>query len=43
VDGTPLTPSAASREAAEKLQKLDPERHAKLTPEAPASLPFGLG
>ncbi|MEK6279639.1 MAG: hypothetical protein AABN95_04730 [Acidobacteriota bacterium] len=43
VDGTPLTQSAASREAAEKLQKLDPERYAKLTPEAPASLPFGLG
>ena len=42
-DGTPIPPSAASREAAEKLQKLDPERYAKLTPEAPASLPFGLG
>jgi len=42
-DGTPITPSAAAREAAEKLEKLDPERYAKLTPEAPASLPFGLG
>ena len=43
VDGTPLPPSAAGREAAEKLQKLDPERYAKLTPEAPSALPFGLG
>jgi tetratricopeptide (TPR) repeat protein len=42
-DGTPLPPSAASREAAEKLQKLDPERYAKLTPEASPALPFGLG
>ncbi len=42
-DGTPLPPSGAGREAAEKLQKLDPERYAKLTPEAPQSLPFGLG
>ena len=42
-DGTPLPPSAAGREAAEKLQKLDPERYAKLTPEAPQALPFGLG
>ncbi len=42
-DGTPMTPSAAGREAADKLQKLDPERYAKLTPEAPASLPFGIG
>jgi len=42
-DGTPMTPSAAAREAADKLQKLDPERFAKLTPEAPASLPFGIG
>jgi tetratricopeptide (TPR) repeat protein len=43
VDGTPLPPSAAGREAAEKLQKLDPERYAKLTPEASPALPFGLG
>lgn len=42
-DGTPMTPSAAAREAAEKLQKLDPERYAKLTPEAPGALPFGIG
>lgn len=42
-DGTPLPPSGAGREAAEKLQKLDPERHAKLTPEASPALPFGLG
>jgi tetratricopeptide (TPR) repeat protein len=34
-DGTPIPPSAAAREADEKLQKLDPDRYAKLTPEAP--------
>jgi tetratricopeptide (TPR) repeat protein len=34
-DGTPIPPSAAAREATEKLQKLDPDRYAKLTPEAP--------
>ncbi|MEP6743531.1 MAG: hypothetical protein ABJB61_13615 [bacterium] len=34
-DGLPLQPSAAAREASEKLQKLDPDRYAKLTPEAP--------
>jgi tetratricopeptide (TPR) repeat protein len=40
-DNTPLPPSAAAREAAEKLQKLDPDRYAKLTPEAPSGdLPF---
>jgi tetratricopeptide (TPR) repeat protein len=40
-DGTPIPPSAAAREAAEKLQKIDPERYAKLTPESPgADLPF---
>ena len=40
-DGTPLPPSAAARDAGEKLQKLDPERYAKLTPETPSSdLPF---
>jgi len=40
-DGTPVPPSAAAREATEKLQKLDPDRYAKLTPEAPpAELPF---
>jgi len=40
-DGTPLEPSAAAREAGEKLQKLDPERYAKLTPETPSGdLPF---
>lgn len=32
-DGTPLPQSAAAREAAGKLQKLDPDRYAKLTPE----------
>jgi tetratricopeptide (TPR) repeat protein len=40
VDGTLLPPSAAAREAAQKLQKLDPERFAKLTPEPTNNLPF---
>jgi len=35
-DGLPLQPSAASQDAAEKLQKLDPDRYAKLTPEIPS-------
>jgi tetratricopeptide (TPR) repeat protein len=35
-DGTPVQPSTAAREAAEKLQKLDADRYAKLTPEAPS-------
>jgi len=40
-DGLPIMPSAAAREAGDKLQKLDPDRYAKLTPEAPsADLPF---
>ncbi len=40
-DGTPLPASAAARDASEKLQKLDPDRYAKLTPEAPSGdLPF---
>jgi tetratricopeptide (TPR) repeat protein len=40
-DGNSSTPSGAAREAAEKLEKIDPERYAKLTPEAPgADLPF---
>jgi tetratricopeptide (TPR) repeat protein len=34
-DGLPVTASAAARDAAEKLQKLDPDRYTKLTPEAP--------
>ena len=33
--------SAAAREAAQKLERLDPARHAQLPPEAtPANLPF---
>lgn len=36
-DGAPIPPSAAAREATEKLQKLDPERYAKLTPQVPSS------
>jgi tetratricopeptide (TPR) repeat protein len=40
-DGAPLPPSAAAREATSKLQKLDPDRYAKLTPETPGGdLPF---
>lgn len=40
-DGLPLSPSSAAREASEKLQKLDADRYAKLTPEAPGGdLPF---
>ncbi|MBC8029506.1 MAG: hypothetical protein H7Z16_05290 [Pyrinomonadaceae bacterium] len=40
-DGTPLPLSAAARDATEKLQKVDPDRYAKLTPEAPGgNLPF---
>jgi predicted negative regulator of RcsB-dependent stress response len=35
-EGLPVTPRAAAREAADRLQKLDPDRYAKLTPEAPA-------
>ena len=39
-DGTPLSPSSAARDASEKLQKLDADRFAKLTPEAPGDSPF---
>jgi thioredoxin-like negative regulator of GroEL len=39
-DGTPLQPSAAARAAGEKLQKLDADRYAKLTPELPNDSPF---
>ena len=35
-DGTPLPASAAARDATEKLQRRDPDRYAKLTPEAPS-------
>ena len=35
-DGMPLPPSTAARDASEKLQKLDADRYAKLTPEAPS-------
>jgi hypothetical protein len=34
-DGQPLPESAAAREAGEELQKMDADRFAKLTPEAP--------
>lgn len=39
--GKPVTPSAAARDAAEKLEKLDPTRHAQLPPEPPAAGPLG--
>lgn len=40
-DGVPMPQSAAARQASQKLEKLDPDRYAKLTPEAPTSdLPF---
>jgi tetratricopeptide (TPR) repeat protein len=40
-DGAPLPQSAAARQASQKLEKLDPDRYAKLTPEAPvADSPF---
>jgi hypothetical protein len=35
-DGTSAPANAAARDAGEKLQKLDPDRYAKLTPEAPS-------
>ncbi|MBA3806167.1 MAG: hypothetical protein H0X14_10705 [Acidobacteria bacterium] len=41
-DGKSLTPTAAEREAIEKLEKLDPARYAQLPPEPPptTNLPF---
>ena len=39
-DGASVPLSSAAREATEQLQKLDPDRYAKLTPEAPGGLPF---
>ena len=36
-EGKPVTPSAAARAAAEKLETLDPARHAQLPPEPPAA------
>ena len=36
-DGLSLPASGAAREASQKLEKLDPDRYAKLTPEAPAA------
>ena len=40
-DGKPVPESSAAREAAQKLLKIDPARHAQLTPPpSPAGLPF---
>ena len=38
--GKPVTPSAAARDAAEKLETLDPAKHAQLPPEPPAPSGF---
>jgi len=37
-DNEPVSPSAAAREAATELKKLDPDRYEQLPPEAPPSL-----
>ena len=37
-DNQPMSPSAAAREAATELKKLDPDRYDKLPPEAPSLL-----
>jgi lipopolysaccharide biosynthesis regulator YciM len=40
-DGKPVTQSAAAREAAQKLERLDPARHAQLPAEpSPGKFPF---
>lgn len=39
-EGKPVPESAAARDAAERLQRLDPARYAQLTPEPPKDLPF---
>ena len=40
-DGKPVPESSASREAAQKLLKIDPARHAQLTPPpTPTGMPF---
>jgi tetratricopeptide (TPR) repeat protein len=37
-DGKPVPPSAAARDADQKLEQLDPDRHSKLPPEPPRDL-----
>ena len=39
-DGKPVPESAAARDAADRLQRLDPARFAQLPPEPPKDLPF---
>jgi tetratricopeptide (TPR) repeat protein len=40
-DGAPLPASSAAEDATQKLQRLDPDRYAKLTPETPSGeIPF---
>lgn len=39
-EGKPVPESAAARDAADRLQRLDPARYAQLPPEPPKDLPF---
>ena len=39
-DGKPIPASAAARDAADRLQRIDPARYAQLPPEPPRDLPF---
>jgi hypothetical protein len=39
-ENNPVPQSQAARDAAKELEKLDPQRYAQLTPEAPGGLPF---
>lgn len=39
-EGAPMSQSQAARDAAQELQKLDPDRYAQLPPEAPPNLAF---
>jgi hypothetical protein len=39
-EGNPATQSQAARDAAQELQKVDPDRYAQLPAEAPPNLPF---
>ena len=41
-DGKPSTQSSSAREAAQKLEKIDPDRYAQLPPEPPSANDFAL-
>jgi tetratricopeptide (TPR) repeat protein len=41
-EGKPATPSSAAREAAQKLEKIDPDRYAQLPPEPPPANDLAL-